>query len=317
MLNYKNIIEAYKRIEPYIVKTPLLENNFLQNDCGGVKVLFKCEGFQKVGAFKSRGALNFLLANKPALNQQIIAFSSGNHAQAVAWACALLGYKKIKVFMPYNSSLVKINGTKQWGAQIELCESRSVAEDLCYEMQKKGALLIPPYDHEDIICGQGTVVYESQLINGFQPDLIAVPLGGGGLMSGSYLAKPSACDLVAGEPRQANDGVRSIQSGKIFRFQESPQTIADGARTLSLSALTFEYAKKTTAIYDFDEMEILQATQILMHHLKIIVEPTSALAYLAAKKQLQLKKYQRVLVILSGANVDNSTMKTVWEQNLL
>ncbi|MCB0356712.1 MAG: pyridoxal-phosphate dependent enzyme [Bdellovibrionales bacterium] len=315
MLNFLDVVEAYKRISAYCCKTPLIQNSKV-NEILGLSVFFKCEGFQRIGAFKARGALNFILQQKPGKDKMIVAYSSGNHAQAVAWAASLFNYK-VKVYMPSNASQIKINNTHQLGAEVILCATRSEAEDLSAQEAAKGAILIPPYDDDSIICGQGTAVYEARIIDKCEPEIICVPLGGGGLFAGSYLAKAPSCEIVAGEPLLANDAVRSLNNGKIFRFKNSPLTIADGARTLSLSERTFAFLKKADDVYEFSEDEIIAATQFLMYHLKILVEPTSALAFLALRKRLQVKSYRKALVVLSGANIDRETMTKVWENNYL
>lgn len=315
MLSGHNVIEAYQRIEGFLTPTPLVQKKSISEKLQS-EVYFKCEGFHVVGAFKIRGALNFLLNKKPDKSMPLIAYSSGNHAQAVAWAGSRLSYK-VKIFMPQNSSPLKIAGTRHWGAQVILTPTRQEAEDRCLLMQDKGATLLPPYNDKDVICGQGTALYETRIYNQLEPDLVAIPLGGGGLMSGTYLAKNATCDIVAGEPRLANDGLRSLQSGSLFRFNDSPDTIADGARTLSLCPLTFLYLKKINALYDFSESEIISATQYLTHQLRILVEPTSALAFLALQEQLKRKTYKKALVILSGANIDPSTHAKLWERNYL
>ena len=315
-----SIKEAHNRISPHIKKTPILQSALL-NDFLKHKIKFKVEGLQTTGAFKARGALNTLLSlqEQHDLPNEIVTFSSGNHAQAVAWAGRKLGVKTT-IFLPSFTSKIKQQATISYGAEVINTANRIEAEERTAEMASKGAYFIHPYDNDMVIAGQGTACYEA-LQEEYKPRAIFAPCGGGGLLSGTYLATQllSPQSLVfAGEPSQANDATQSYHSGKIFRFQDSPATLADGARTLSVSERTFHYLKKLNGFYEVSEMEIVYWTQWLMHLLKVAVEPTSALAMAAAHKWMQQQtEPQEVLVILSGGNIAPETYHSIWKENQL
>lgn len=311
--------EAYNRICSYIKRTPLVHstllNQFLKHE-----IHFKIEGLQTTGAFKARGALNTLLALKEqdCLPQEVVAFSSGNHAQAVAWAGRKLGIKTT-VFLPSSTSKIKQQATISYGARVINTANRTEAEERSAEMADKGAYFIHPYDNDLVIAGQGTACLEA--LDDFKPKAIFSPCGGGGLLSGTYLAAQllSPESLVyAGEPLQANDAALSYREGKIVRFQDSPTTIADGARTLAVSERTFHYLKKLQGFYEVTEKEIIYWTQWLTHLLKFTIEPTSALAMAAAYQwMMEQSEPQKILVILSGGNVAPETYQAIWRENCL
>ncbi|MDB2414372.1 serine/threonine dehydratase [Rickettsiales bacterium] len=311
---------AYKRIRPFINETPLLKSTHL-NEWLGHDIIFKVEGFQKIGAFKIRGALNTLLTLKEQekLPQEVVTFSSGNHAQAVALACSLFKIKST-IFMTKHASKIKKQATEGYGANVILTENRPDAESRTCEMQKRGAYFIHPFDNDMVIEGQGTSCYEA-LKKGVKPDAIFATCGGGGLLSGTYLAKELLSKeslIFAGEPANADDALRSYNSGKIFAYKDSPQTIADGAMSLCVSERTFSYLKKIDGFYSVTEEEIIYWTQWLMHLLKTTIEPTSAVAMGAAFKWLKAQKNkQKILIILSGGNISPDTYKKVWQNDFL
>lgn len=320
MLSPEIIKQAYERIRPYINQTPLLKSNHL-DEWLGHDITFKVEGFQKIGAFKIRGALNTLLALKEQnqLPQNVVTFSSGNHAQAVALAGAIFGIQTT-VFMTKHASKIKKQATKCYGAKVITTENRSEAEARTKEMADNGAYFIHPFDNDMVIAGQGTACYEA-LSDGTKPDAIFATCGGGGLLSGTYLAKelsyPKAM-AFAGEPANANDAARSYNNGVIARYDDSPKTIADGATSLCVSERTFQYLQKLNGFYEVTEEEIIYWTQWLMHLLKTTVEPTSAVAMGAAFKWLKVQKERKnILVILSGGNIAPETYRQVWENNFL
>lgn len=320
------LLEAQERISSYIHRTPLLRSKFLDKWLGH-EIVFKAEGLQKIGAFKARGAINALLSLQESseLPKEVAAFSLGNHSQAVAWACKQLGVKA-NIFLPSSVSAIKIQATRAYGAHVTLTETRQEAEALAAAKQKQGAALIHPFDNDAVIAGQGTACLEA-LQDGDLPNAIFAPCGGGGLLSGTYLAAqlfdPQIC-VFGAEPKNANDAAQSYRAGKIIRFNEPPQTIADGTRTLAVAERTFYYLKKLNGFYEIEEDEIIYWTQWLIHLLKVAVEPSSALAMAAAYKWIkeQEEKFvnfpkQRILVILSGANVDPETYHKIWDKNLL
>lgn len=311
--------EAYDRIASHIKKTPNLHstllNQFLKHE-----IRFKFEGFQTTGAFKARGALNTLLALKEqgCLPKEVVAFSSGNHAQAVAWAGRKLRVNTT-IFLPSFTSKIKQQATESYGAKVINTENRIEAEERCAEMASKGAYFIHPYDNDMVIAGQGTACLEA--LEDFKPKAIFAPCGGGGLLSGTYLAAQllSLKSLVyAGEPAQANDAALSYREGKIVRFQDSPTTLADGARTLAISERTFHYLKKLKGFYEVTEKEIVYWTQWLSHLLKVAIEPTSALAMGAAYQWMREQtEPQKILVIISGGNIAPEAYQAIWKENHL
>ena len=311
---------AHQRISPYIHRTPLLQSKIL-NEFLGHKIIFKAESLQKIGAFKIRGALNTLLTlkEKNALPKSIVAFSSGNHAQAVAVAGKLLNIKTT-IIMPSFTSSIKRQAAAYYGAEMIITTTRKEAEEKAAEMEADGAFLIHPIDNDCEIAGQGTACYEA-LKDGANPAAIFATCGGGGLLSGTFLAKEllSPRSLVfGGEPLQANDASLSYKAQKIIGFNESPPTIADGARALSISERTFHYIQQVDGFFEIDEETIIYWTQWLMHLLKITVEPTSAVAMAAAFAWLKTQKTeQEVLVILSGGNISPETYQKIWQKNYL
>lgn len=316
MMNPSEIEKAYIRISPYIVKTPVLESEVLNNILGS-KILFKFEGIQRTGAFKARGALNTVISLKEQNNlpKHVTAFSSGNHAQAVAYAAKIFGIKAT-IFIPEFCSKYKIEATKNYGAEVILTKSRAEAEEKVKGLQEQGAYLIAPFDNDMVIAGQGTSCYEV-LSDGIKPDAIFATCGGGGWTSGSYLAKEllsPQSKLFACEPLNANDASISYKTGKIFGFDVAPETIADGARTPKVSERTFEYIKKFDGFFEIPEEEILYWTRELFLNLKVTVEPTSAVAMAGAYKWIKENniKDKTILVLLSGGNIDSDTYRKIW-----
>ena len=244
----KNVETAKSRIDAHINKTPIVTSSLL-NSWLGHDIYFKAEGFQKIGAFKVRGACNtisYLIENKQKPDC-VIANSSGNHAQAVAWAAKRFGVRS-KIFMPTYSSKVKIQATSSYGAEVTLCENRIIVDQKVEEISKqKGVYWIPPYNHELVIHGQGTAAYEA-LKEIEDIDAVFAPCGGGGLLSGTLISvrnlAPKA-EVVGAEPLNANDAKISLQTGEIHKLSKTPDTLADGAMTMSIGDITFEYLKIT------------------------------------------------------------------------
>lgn len=309
------IADAHARIAPYVNHTPLLESSLL-NGWLGHRIIFKAESFQKVGAFKCRGALNALLHLKERgkLPQHVVTYSSGNHAQALAYSAQLLGVKST-IFIPKSAAAVKRQAAEHYGAEVVLTDTREQAEDGVVDYVARGSVLIPPYDSDDIISGQGTACYEA-LRDGVKPDVIFAPCGGGGLLSGTYLAaqllEPGAA-VYGAEPKLANDAAESLRRGSVFRLSESPPTIADGARTLAVSERTLAYLQRLDGFIEVEEADICYWTQWLCHLLKTVVEPTSAVA-MAGLTQWLAKQLspQTCLVILSGGNIAAETYREIW-----
>ena len=312
----ENIIAAHERIKFYLNHTPLLTCEGI-NQMLGVNVFFKCESFQKTGSFKIRGALNTLLTLKEQniLPAQVCAFSSGNHAQAVAYAAKLLGIKAI-IFIPEFGSRFKIDATRALGAEVILTKTRQDAEAGARALQSEGYYFIHPYDNDYVIQGQATACYEA-LKEMLTPDAVFVPVGGGGLTSGTFLSShffSPQSKVYGGEPQLANDASISFRTGSIHTLAESPKTIADGVRTLAVSERTFHYIRQLDDIIEVQEQDIIHWVRIIALHQKIVVEPTScvavaACALWAAKPE---NKGKNALVMLSGGNMDTDTLKRIY-----
>ncbi len=315
----QEIALTHKVISKYIHRTPVLSSTQLNNWLGH-DIFFKAEPLQKTGAFKVRGALSKILALKESTNfsGKVTAFSSRNHAQALAWAAKKFGINAT-IFLPENTSSLKIQATKSLCENVIITKTRTEAEQRTYGLAKQGVHIVPPYDDDDIIKGQGTSAYEALQDMEQKPDAIFAPCGGGGLLSGCYLAKEllsPESKIFGVEPKAANDASISIQNKKIYRFDDSPKTIADGVRTLSLSPRTFEYVSKTSDIIEISEDEIYYWTQWLSNLLKLVIEPTSALAMAGASKWIKSQTRRKsVLVILSGGNISPQTMTKIWKYN--
>lgn len=247
LLNPSVASEAYERIRSYIHYTPILRSETL-DELLGAEVYFKAEMLQKTGAFKIRGILNHLLTlqENGKLPDKIVSYSTGNHGIGMAWAAKLLAINA-RIYLPKNTSLVKQQAAVYYGAEVIYTETRSIAEEKSYEDIKNGFYYLHPSDSDETIAGCSTLCYESLKQLSFSPDAIFASCGGGGLLSGTYLAKealsPSSI-LIGCEPALANDAFLSFKNHNIFSFTESPITIADGLRSLRLSERTFNYIKK-------------------------------------------------------------------------
>ncbi|MGV6851918.1 MAG: serine/threonine dehydratase [bacterium] len=316
-----DVQEAYKRINSHIHNTPIISSSLL-NQFLGHTILFKAECLQKVGAFKARGGLNTVkwLLETDQSPQHIVANSSGNHAQAVAWAahhCQLPS----TIFMPANVSVVKAQATQSYGANVVLCADRNAVDTQVAEAAKQpGHYWIPPYDHPQVIAGQGTAALEA-LTENSDVDAVFAPCGGGGLLSGTVISTRSLvpkAQLIGVEPLQANDAANSLRSGKIEPLDGLTTTLADGARTPSVGPLTFHFLQQLDDFYEVDEAQIIYWTQWLQHLLKLHVEPTSAMTMEGVVKWLARQKTNKtVLVILSGGNIDTDMMNALWKTNKL
>lgn len=321
MVNFQQIKQAHQRIHTYIHHTPVVTSHLLNHSLGH-DIYFKAECLQKVGAFKARGGCNAVahMIERGEKPKRIVANSSGNHAQAVAWAAKAFGIPAT-IFMPANVSKVKALATQDYGAEIVLCENR-IAVDMQVQAaaQEQGTLWIPPYNHEDVIAGQGTATLEAlNQIN--EIDAIFAPCGGGGLLSGTVVAAKhlqSGIQVCGVEPLNANDAAQSLRQNKIFAFTETPKTLADGARTPSVGDITFEHLKQLDHFYEAPEEAIIYWTQWLTHLLKLTVEPTSAMSMYGVIEWLKTQSSkQKILVILTGGNLDLITRQTIWNIDCL
>lgn len=298
-LSRESVTEAATRIRPYVHRTPVFTCNKL-NQLVGSELFFKCENFQKVGAFKARGAINAVLSLDEDTTA-VVTHSSGNHGAALAWAAALRGMD-CHVVVPRDASKFKRAAMTRYGAQLVDCGSELESrESKLYEfLARSQARFVPPYDDPHIIAGQGTATLElMNRISGL--DQIWVPVGGGGLASGAILAADGKVEVVGAEPELADDAFESMKSGRRESPRE-PVTIADGLRS-SLGDQTFEilYRARTT-IALVSEFEIAKAMRMIWEHMKIVVEPSSAVVLAAILRHVHLVK-KRVGVVLSGGNV--------------
>ena len=317
----KDIGRAKERIAPYITNTPILTSSLL-NDWLGHEIFFKCENFQKIGAFKARGGVNavsWLLetGQKP---KKLVANSSGNHAQAMAFAGKQFNIPTT-IFMPEYSSQVKIQATRSYGAGVVLSKDRNITDKLVREAAKEdGAYWIPPFNHEQVICGQGTSAFEA-LSELDAIDAVFAPCGGGGLVSGTYIATKGLApmaEVIGVEPLNANDAAESLRKGSIQKLSAIPDTLAAGAMTMAVGEITFEYLKQLDGFYEIEEEYIVYWTQWLTHLLKCRLEPTCAMPMEAVRRWLKGKKSkQRVLMIVSGGNVDQPTTQKIWQKDYL
>jgi threonine dehydratase len=301
----QQIINAHERIKPYINHTPVMSSQGI-NEIAGCTIYFKCENFQKVGAFKSRGAMNAALSLTPEeLAKGLATHSSGNHAQALARAAKILGTKSF-IVMPRTAPEIKKRGVKGYGGEIFECEPTLQAREstLAEVVAKTGATEIHPFNDYNVIAGQATASKEFFEEVG-QLDVIIAPVGGGGLLSGTALAAKyfsPQTEVVAGEPEGSDDAYRSMKSGKIEPVQS--QSIADGLLT-SLGDKTFPIIKENVKeIIAVSDKEIISAMRLIWERMKIIIETSSAVAMAALLKQKEKFKDKRVGVILSGGNVD-------------
>ena len=301
-----DIHQAAKRIQPYIHRTPVLTNESL-NLLVNAQVFMKCENFQKVGAFKFRGASNAVwsLTDEEAA-KGVVTHSSGNHAQALALAAKMRGIPAY-IVMPSNAPQVKKNAVAGYGGQITFCEPTLEARESTMESirQRTGATVVHPYDNEKVIAGQGTAVLEL-LEDVPDLDVVIAPVGGGGLLSGTSIAATETkrgIRVIAAEPEMADDAFRSIQAGKIIP-SDNPKTIADGLLT-SLGLLTFPIIQsRVEKIVTVSEESIIAAMKFVWERAKIIIEPSAATVIAVLwEKKIDLS-HLKVGVILSGGNVD-------------
>ena len=310
---FEMVKAAQKRLEGHAHVTPIMTSRTL-NQLTGAQIFLKCENFQRMGAFKFRGAYNAMSRLTDDQKEHgVITHSSGNHAQAVALVGRLLGIKTV-VVMPDDAPLIKRIATEGYGASvIEYDPEETTREKLSKDLEiEHGYTLVPPYDHIDIVAGQGTAAMELlDKLNSL--DMLVVPCGGGGLLSGCAVAakgKNPNCRVIGIEPELADDATKSFHSGKLHTVT-NPPTIADGTRTPSLGKVTFplvlEYVDdmKTAS-----ESAIIEAVKFLFYRMKLVVEPSGALG-VAALLNGAVQPRGRVGIILSGGNIDGTTMKTI------
>ncbi|HAH49927.1 MAG TPA: serine dehydratase [Balneola sp.] len=301
-----DIKAAHQVIDPYAHRTPVLSSNKV-NIHANASVFFKCENFQKVGAFKFRGACNAVLtlSDKDA-EQGVATHSSGNHAQALALAARIRGIKAY-VVMPENAPKVKVEAVKNYGAEVTFCEASLDAREgtLKKVVERTGATTIHPYNDARIIAGQGTSAIEFLEECPFL-DVIMTPIGGGGLLSGTALAAKSInpdIEIIGTEPKEADDAYRSFKEGKLIPAY-STHTIADGLRT-SLGELPFQIIQKNVDdILTVDEESIISAMRFIWERMNMIIEPSCAVPVAALFNNQKRFVGKKVGIIITGGNVD-------------
>jgi len=312
--DFQDVIKAYHRIRPFVHKTPVLTSTAINALTGG-SLYFKCENFQKVGAFKYRGATNAVLSlSDEGKLKGVATHSSGNHAAAIALAAKRQNIPAY-IVMPENAPEVKKKAVAGYGAKITFCEPTLEARETTLNkvVKETGATFIHPYDNSEVICGQGTCAYEF-LKEIPDLDILLVPVGGGGLLSGSAIAakhlKPDI-RVIAAEPRGADDAFRSFQKGVLVP-SVNPQTIADGLLT-SLSPLTFSIIRNNVdQIFTTSESTIIEALRMIWERMKILIEPSSAVPLSAIMEHPGQFQGVRTGIILSGGNIDLGTLSRLF-----
>jgi len=304
---YDDVAAAAARLEGHAHRTPVMTSRTI-DEALGAQVFFKCENLQRMGAFKFRGAFNALSRfDAEQRRNGVVAFSSGNHAQAIALSARMLGIPAT-IVMPQDAPAAKMAATRGYGGKVvtydRYTEDREqIGRDLAAQ---HGLTLIPPYDHPDVIAGQGTAAKE--LFDEVGPlDAVFAPLGGGGLLSGTALAtralSPHAT-LYGVEPEAGNDGQQSFRSGAIVHI-DTPRTIADGAQTQHLGNLTFPIIRRDVDdILTATDAELVDCMRFFATRLKIVVEPTGCLSFAAVRRMKDALQGKRVGVVISGGNVD-------------
>ncbi|KVN41260.1 serine dehydratase [Burkholderia pyrrocinia] len=304
---YADVAAAAARLEGHAHRTPVMTSRTINEELGA-QVFFKCENLQRMGAFKFRGAFNALSRFSDEQRRNgVVAFSSGNHAQAIALSARLLGMPAT-IVMPSDAPAAKVEATRGYGGNVVMYDRytedrEQIGRDLA---ERHGLTLVPPYDHPDVIAGQGTAAAELYAEVG-PLDALFMPLGGGGLLSGSALAtrelSPNA-RLYGVEPEAGNDAQQSFRSGTIVHI-DTPKTIADGAQTQHLGNLTFPIIRRDVDdILTASDAQLIDCMRFFALRMKIIVEPTGCLGLAAARQMKDQLAGKRVGVIISGGNVD-------------
>ncbi len=310
---FDRITAAAERLKGQANQTPVMTSRTL-NRIVGAEVFLKCENFQRAGAFKFRGAYNAMSQLTPEEKKRgVVTHSSGNHAQAVALVGKLLGIKTI-IVMPNDAPATKRAATEEYGAEIiEYDPNKAKREEISQKLaDEHGYVLIPPFDHPEVIAGQGTAAFE--LFNEVgNLDYLLVPCGGGGLLSGSAIAAKAlsaACRVIGIEPELADDATRSFRT-KTLQTVYNPPTIADGTRTSSLGRFTFPLVLQyVDDMQTVSEAAIIEAVRFLFYRTKLVVEPSGALG-VAALLCKTVKPQGKVGVIISGGNMDADTISSI------
>ena len=306
-ISHNDVLQAAQRIAGVAHRTPVLTSRFI-NQHVGAQLFFKCENFQRVGAFKFRGAYNSLAQFTTEQRAKgVVAFSSGNHAQGIALSAQLLNMRAV-IVMPHDAPAVKIAATRGYGAEVVLFDRYTQdREVICRELaEAQGLTLIPSYDHPHVMAGQGTCAQELFEDVG-ELDALLVPVGGGGLSSGCATVAAALhpnCTVIGVEPEAGNDAQRSLASGQIIHI-DTPQTIADGAQTQHLGQYVFPILQRhMDKIVTVTDAQIVNTMQLFASRMKMIVEPTGCLGMAAVLSHAAEFKDKKVGVILTGGNID-------------
>jgi threonine dehydratase len=306
-ISFQDIVAAAARIRDTAHRTPVMTSRTADN-ATGASLFFKCENLQRMGAFKFRGALNALCQLTPAQRDRgVVAYSSGNHAQAIALAARLQGIAA-SIVMPRDAPTIKLVATRGYGGDVVLYDRYTQDREAIGGAlaAKHGLTLIPPYDHPHVMAGQGTAALELFEDVG-KLDLLLVPLGGGGLLSGcATVAKTlhPRCEVIGVEPAAGNDGQRSLAEGHIVHI-DTPQTLADGAQTQHLGEHTFPVIQaRVDRIDTVSDESLVQAMHFFATRMKLLVEPTGCLAAALAFERRPAWRGKRIGIILSGGNID-------------
>jgi threonine dehydratase len=306
MVTFDDIAAAHERIKGAARRTPVLTSSTMDS-MTGAEVFFKCENLQRMGAFKFRGAYNALSQLSVRERERgVLAFSSGNHAQAVALAGKLL-HIKTTIVMPEDAPRVKLEATRGYGGEVVTYRKGENREDIARRLaEERGLTLIPPFDHPHVVAGQGTAAKEL-IEDAGALDVLLVPCGGAGLLSGCAVAARHLlpdCRVIGAEPAAGDDATRSFKEKRLVSIPV-PDTIADGARTTSLGKITFPLVlEHVSDMRTVTDEELLRSMFWLWERMKLVVEPTGALAFSCLHSGKLPVKGQRVGVILSGGNVD-------------
>ncbi|HEX4420711.1 MAG TPA: threo-3-hydroxy-L-aspartate ammonia-lyase [Kofleriaceae bacterium] len=304
---YEDVLTAAARLAGHAHRTPVLRSRHV-DALLGAEVVFKCENLQRSGAFKFRGAFNALARFTPAQRAAgVVAFSSGNHAQAIALAAQLLAIPAT-IVMPHDSPAIKLAATRGYGAEVVIYDRFTEDREVIGRRlaSERGQTLIPPFDHPDVIAGQGTATKE--LIEEVGAlDYLFTPMGGGGLVSGSALAAHAlapGCQVYGVEPEAGNDGQQSLRTGAIVHIA-TPRTIADGAQTQHVGELTFAIIRRELAdVLTASDAQLVEAMQLFAARMKLVVEPTGCLGFAAARHAGLPIAGKRVGIVISGGNID-------------
>jgi len=306
-ISFDDIAAAHERIRGVAHRTPVMTSR-TANALVGAQLFFKCESFQRMGAFKFRGAYNAIAQFTP--EQQaggVITFSSGNHAQAIALSAQLLGVKAV-IVMPQDAPAVKVEATRGYGGEVVFYDRYSEDREALGKRlaAERGLTLIPPYDHPHVMAGQGTAAKELFEDAG-ELDVLLTPLGGGGLLSGCATAAHALaprCTVIGVEPEAGNDGQQSLRTGSIVHI-DTPKTIADGAQTQHLGGYTFAVIReRVSEIVTVSDAELVETMKFFASRMKLVVEPTGCLAAAAILQRKVDVRGKRVGIVISGGNVD-------------